>query len=406
MFPKRFSFSFLVLLLISFYSFGSIKVDVDPQAIVFDSTDVGDKSDPEIITVRNTGTDKFYILDIGLTGDDEDFEIVYEDCEKSVLNEGEECSIEVVFAPETKGVKAAALDIKIIGDGIKTEEVALSGVATVGGFLEISPSKHDFGNVDKGDSKSYTFTLENKSNEVIEIKEIKLELDSDNFKLNLNGGANPCAVQTLTLNPGDSCTIEIIFEPNSNGVKTSTLAVKYELDGAELYSAAALVGTAGDFNTNLLDLKIEPSSKDFGDVEIGDRKIIEITIKNDGDKLIQVKDISLKELEINGDDDYYLNLNGGTNPCGSENFTLNPETSCTIELVFEPQDKGTQKAILFIKYEVDGDTSYTAGFYTGKGIEGGNGGDGGCSFMVQSSTLPFYLLIPLLLVIRRFVKRD
>ncbi|MCF6248131.1 MAG: choice-of-anchor D domain-containing protein [Desulfobacula sp.] len=237
MLSKKFIlFSILSLFLIPFYSFGSIKVDVNPQVILFDSTDVGDKSDPEIITVKNTGSDKFYIVDIGLTGNDEDFEIINEDCEGSVLNGGEECTIEVVFAPESKGTKAAALDIKMIGDGIKTEEVGLTGIATLGGLLEISPSKHDFGSVDKGDSKSYVFTLKNKSDENIQVKEIKLELDDDNFKLNLNGGSNPCGSAIFTLNPSDSCTIEISFEPDSKGVKTSTLSVKYELDGTELYS--------------------------------------------------------------------------------------------------------------------------------------------------------------------------
>ncbi len=407
MFSKNFFLlSILALLFSSFYSFGSIKIDVDPKAVIFDPTDVGDRSDSKIIKVKNTGTDKFIIFDIGLTGDDEDFKIINEDCEGSTLNENEECSIEVVFAPKSKGVKAAALDLKIVGDGLKTEEVGLSGVATLGGLLEVSPSKHDFGTVDEGDSKSYIFTIKNKSDETVQVKEIKLKLDDDNFKLNLNGGDNPCGSETLILNSGESCTIEITFEPEDKGIKTSTLAVEYELDGTELYTAAVLVGTGGEFNTNLLDLKIKPSSKDFGEVEIGDSKSLEITLKNDGDKLIQIKDITLKEIEINGDDDFYLNLNGGSNPCGSENFTLDPETSCTIELVFEPQDKGTQKAVLFVKYEVDGDTSYNGGFYTGKGSEGGDSGNGGCSFITANPTLPFYLIIPVLVALRRFIKRD
>lgn len=404
MFSKKVSLlSFLGLMFLTFYSFASIKVDVDPQAIVFDSTDVGKKSDPEIITVKNTGSDKFIIIDIGLTGDDEDFEIVYENCEESTLNQGEECTIEVVFAPESKGVKAAALDIKMIGDGIKTEEVALSGVATVGGFLEISPSKHDFGNVDEGDSKSYVFTLKNTSDETIEVKEIKLELDDDNFKLNLGGGSNPCSTETFILNSDESCTIEIIFEPEDKGVKTSTLAVKYELDGTELYSAAALVGTSGDVNTNLLDLRIKPSSHDFDEVEVGDSESLVITLKNDGDKIITVEDIKLK---IN-DDDFKINFNGGSNPCGSDNFTLNPETSCTIELIFEPEDKGTKVTSLIVKYEVDGDTAYNAGLYTGKGSEGGDSGDSiGCNMVATGLSLPFYLLIPVLVGLRRFFKRD
>ena len=401
---KKFTLGTLITLIIfSLHSFAGISVKVDPQAILFDSTDVGDRSDSKTITVKNTGSSKFVIVDIGMTGDEEDFKIINENCEGSILNKDEECTIEVVFAPKSKGVKAAALDLKIIGDGIKTEEVGLSGVATVGGLLEIDPSKHDFGNVDKGDSKSYVFTIKNKSDEAVEVKEIKLELNDDDFRLNLNGGSNPCATEEFILSSGDSCTVEVIFEPESKGIKTSTLAVKYKLSDTELYSAAILNGSAGDFNTNLLDLKIDPSSHDFGKVEVGDSKSIEISIKNDGDKIIEVKDVKLK---LN-DDDFKINFNGGSNPCGNDEFTLNPETTCTVELIFEPEDKGKKYTVLMVKYKVDGDTSYNAGLYTGKGTEGGDSGSSiGCNMAVVGNSLPVYLLVPLILWFRRFIRRD
>jgi len=168
-------------------------------------------------------------------------------------------------------------------------------------------------------------------------------------------------LETFVLNSDESCTIEVIFEPQDKGVKTSTLAVKYELDGTELY------------------------------------------LKNDGDKIINVEDIKLK---IN-DDDFKIDVNGGSNPCGSKTFILSPETSCTIELIFEPQDKGTKITSLIVKYEVDGDTVYNAGLYTGKGSEGGDSGSSiGCNMIATGSFPPFYLLIPVLVGLRRIFRRD
>ena len=239
---------FLVLsFVVLFYqqSFAKVDIQAEPDIVVFDVTQVGDRSNTKVVKIYNRGDSKTYIIDVKILGDDkDDFDIVDEDCKLEDLKEDQYCSIEVVFEPESKGTKSALLSVLTV-NGV--EEVPLTGIATTNVALSVDPTSHDFGKVDTDDSKSISIKLKNKGLKRIEVTRMKLEIDDDNFELDEDGGTDPCKTKTPTLDPGESCTVELTFKPDDTGFKFTILKIKYDTtDDSDLYAGGVYYGKGTD----------------------------------------------------------------------------------------------------------------------------------------------------------------
>ena len=242
--------SILPALLLSLFIFSQktfAKVDIQPDKdiVVFGVTQVGDRSDTKIVKIYNRGDSKAYIIDVKILGDDkDDFDIVDEDCEFEDLKEDQYCSVELVFEPESKGTKTALLSI-LTTNGV--EEVPLAGIATTSAALSVDPASHDFGKVDTDDSESISVKLKNKGFERIEVTRMDLKVDDDNFEIDEDGGNDPCGTTTPTLDPGESCTVELTFKPDDEGFKFTILKIKYDTESdTDLYSGGIYYGEGED----------------------------------------------------------------------------------------------------------------------------------------------------------------
>ncbi|MDP9040120.1 MAG: choice-of-anchor D domain-containing protein, partial [Acidobacteriota bacterium] len=131
----------------------------------------------------------------------------------AVLAPATSCTLQVVFAPSSAGVKSGTLSIASTASTLPLT-VALSG-SGVQSHLQISPGNLDFGPIAVGSSANLSLTLANTGTAPI-----------TGLTLSATRGYNvsgPCALSTLA--PGVSCSVTVTFTPTAVGSDAGTLTV-------------------------------------------------------------------------------------------------------------------------------------------------------------------------------------
>jgi hypothetical protein len=129
------------------------------------------------------------------------------------------------------------------------------------------------------------------------------------------------------------------------------------------------------------ELQVDPAVHDFGSVPQGQSASVILTIRNVG-----ALDLELSGLTLSDNQNYALDLNGGSDPCGTATPTIDPGDACTVETFFNPQAEGAIPGSLTINSNDLVNPAFLVGF-TGTGTSGG-----GCSLAGgPSSFLPWML---------------
>ncbi|TVQ33536.1 MAG: choice-of-anchor D domain-containing protein [Wenzhouxiangella sp.] len=165
-----------------------------------------------------------------LTGDSV-FELAGGDCTTGLeLAPGVGCSIMIDFAPGAAQEYTGQLVIEANG---QAASVDLTGRGFERGALGLSEVEVDFGDVLIGNSASAELTLTNTAavgSAAVLVADIDI-LPAGDFAV--TGGS--CEVGVSSLEPGDTCTIEISFVPTSDGEVAASLVV----DGSDGKMASA-----------------------------------------------------------------------------------------------------------------------------------------------------------------------
>ena len=238
-------------------------LDVDPLSIPFGNVRVNQTSSEAPIAICNDGEAGAADLTItsitpspaqfdegaGSTCADTSFDLAPGDC----------CNYHVTFSPDAEAGFTGSV---VIESSAGDETVTLSGQGTVSDAnLTITPDSADFGELDiNADAVCETFALQNSATEdSLSITDVSLGgmpiargLAAAPFSI----GADSCSGADLA--PGGSCSVEVCFDPDSEGpfsdqlvVTSSANDVSADLEG---------VGTA------TADLVVTPS---FGPVNLG-----------------------------------------------------------------------------------------------------------------------------------------
>jgi len=93
--------------------------------------------------------------------------------------------------------------------------------------ISVSPASHYFWNVQAGNtSDPLIVEISNNGNKVLNVNGISLiGADKEEFVLDVNGGANPCASTSPALVSSASCTVASTFTPATNGTKSAILYI-------------------------------------------------------------------------------------------------------------------------------------------------------------------------------------
>jgi hypothetical protein len=201
---------------------------VAPTSLQFTSQAVGSPSAAQSIALSNQGTGPLAISGISVNGDFSETNT----CGTSVAA-GSNCSISVVFTPQTAGARNGQVTIN--DNTINSPQIiVLSGTGT-GPVAALSPTSVQFTSQTVGTiSAAQTVTVANSGSSALTISNIGVTGDF--------GQTNVCGT---TLAAGSNCTISITFSPGGVGSRTGTLNVA---DNAfESPQTVALTGTGVSF---------------------------------------------------------------------------------------------------------------------------------------------------------------
>ena len=200
----------------------------------------------------------------------------------------------------------------------------------------VSSTSHDFESVIVGASSApLEITISNTGTAALNIVGMPFS-DPTNYTLDVNGGSNPCGSTTSTVVRDGSCTVTVAFTPASIGAKTATLTVNSD-DPDTPNVSVSLTG-----NGISPDITVSPASHTFG-VTGGVAVPLEVTVSNTGAATLNISGMPLSDTT-----NYALDVNGGSNHCGSTTPTIAPGGRCTVTVAFAPASTGTKTATLTI----------------------------------------------------------
>lgn len=204
-------------------------LNFNPLALQFGSQAVGSSSQPQNISLNNSGNAALSISAITISGDFSQTN----NCGNSIVAGGS-CAVAVTFTPTAGGSRSGSLTIQD-NASVSPQSIPLSGNGTVASAT-LAPQSLSFSGVSVGTSSSaQTVTLTNNGGQTLNISNIAVSAGYSQ--------TNNCGT---TLAGGSSCTISVVFKPTSSGTTNGTLTVTDNAVGGS--QTAALTGVTSDFS--------------------------------------------------------------------------------------------------------------------------------------------------------------
>lgn len=241
------------------------------------------------------------------------------------LEPGSNCDFSVAFAPVAAQSYSARLLINPMSETAgERVEIGLVGVGR-GPSVVVSQNSISFSDVVLPGSNEAVLDVGNEGSADLTV--VAVDVGTDAYR-----SESDCLGR---LAPGFSCSIRILFEPNSVGSYTDSLVIRYGLLESTFVS---LTGTA-----TAAQASIGPSSLQFGHVRVGQDKTEAFMIQNSGTAPVVVAEVGL------GSD------NGAGFGVAPEcpDPRLLPGDSCVVNVVFSPEIEGDSEGQVFVRTEDD-----------------------------------------------------
>jgi Abnormal spindle-like microcephaly-assoc'd, ASPM-SPD-2-Hydin len=284
-----------------------------PTSLTFAEQGQGTISEPQAITLTNTGAIALAPALISVSGDFAESD----NCAGSSVDMGAACTIEVTFSPTRLGSRTGKLTIQ---GNISTGDITinLSGQGVAPPQVNLQPTLIDFGGVPSGTSSpEEQITAENAGGAAVPIASLSV---SGPFEL----ASNSCG--TTSLAPHSDCQMTVRFKPTSAGAATGTLTL---VDSAGTQTVR-LSGTGTASATDAL----APSSLAFPATVIGINSAAQaVTLTNGGSNPLTAISIS-----VSGPFQQ-------TNNCTTQ---LAANASCAVGVVYLPTAAGAQTGTLSV----------------------------------------------------------
>jgi len=210
---------------------------VNPSSLTFANQQPGVASQPQTLTVTNSGGVPMANVGFAITGPAAaSYQVAGTSC-GAVLNNGASCTAQIVFTPAATGAIAATLVVSSSTLGVSAASVALGGSGQLAGVLGTNPSQVQFASaVGVGQSSTpQTVTVTNTSGYAIASVTVAVTAP---FTL----AENNC---TGALAAGANCSASVAFAPTAAGPATGALTVSSAVVAAP--ATVALAGTGFDF---------------------------------------------------------------------------------------------------------------------------------------------------------------
>ncbi|GBD04153.1 hypothetical protein HRbin19_01461 [bacterium HR19] len=280
------------------------ELGLEPEILNFDKVRIGTRKTEEFyIKNKGSGVLKIESLEISGTG----FELRSTDV--FLLNPGESAKVEVGFSPQAVGLSTGSVSVKTnYGSG----EVKLSGQG-VSPFLLVNPSILDFGEVVSGSQKNLSFSIVNAGTYPLEVSGMGIEGEGFKFSDEIS--------LPITIDEGESETINISFSPIKQGAHTGKAIIKTSY-------GEAYVSLQGEGLTS--SLYFDPTTVNFGTVIVGKTKEFPLKVSNSGNWFVIIYEISLDSKDFKAEIP--------TTP-----FTMPPGDSRIVKVSFSPTSGGKKE---------------------------------------------------------------
>ena len=287
----------------------------NPSSLSFGSVQVGSSSTLSE-TLTNTGGSNVTISQATTTGPG---------FSTSGLNlpltlaAGQSKTFSVTFAPQSAG--AASGNIAITSNGSNPLlNIPLTGTGVTQGALTANPTSLSFGSVQVGNSSTLSETLTNTGGSSVTIT----QANTTGAGFSTSGLSLP-----LTLTAGQSKTFSVIFAPLSAGSVSGNLAIISNASNPTLNIPLTGTGVAAGA------LTANPSSLNFGSVQVGNSSTLSETLTNTGGSSVTITQATT--------------TGAGFSTSGlSLPLTLTAGQSKTFSVIFAPQSAGSVSGNLAI----------------------------------------------------------
>ncbi len=292
----------------------SPNVGLSPSSLNFGNQNVGTTSNPQTVTVTNTGNTDLNVTAVSVTGTNSaDFNQT-NTCTSAVAPQAT-CTITVTFTPSISGTETA--NVTIADNAPNSAQVfSLTGIGIgQGPAVSLSPTSLTFPTtLVRSTSSPQNVTLTNIGNQTLQITSITTSGDFSQ--------TNTCGSSVLA---GANCTISVTFKPSKTSTQTAAITVTDNAPGSP--QTATLTGT-GTF------VQLSSSSLSFGNVKVGSSSTPQtVTLTN-----TSVQAMTVKSITVTGTNARDFSQ---TNTCGTSVAT---GASCSITVTFKPTALGSRTA--------------------------------------------------------------
>ncbi len=285
-------------------------VTLQPSSLTFPAQNVGQSSQPQTVTLKNTGAGSLFITSIVITGANSTDFSQTNNCGGTVPP-GTKCTIQTTFTPTGAGLRTASIAITDnAGNGLQNVPLQGTGNASE---VSLNPGNINFPDQAVGTSSSPTpVTLTNTGNQILTISSIASS--GDFSQTNNCGGSVPV---------GANCTINVTFTPTTVGLRQGQVTVTDNAPDSP--QAVSLSGNGVASAVSLLPGNLSFSNQDIFATSPQQK----VTVTNVGSA-------TLIFTSITASGDYQQ-----TNDCSS---SLPVGGSCSIYVTFRPGVLGTDNA--------------------------------------------------------------
>ena len=211
---------------------------------------------------------------------------------------------------------ANATVVSVPASGNSTVDEALpveANVTAPAPEISVSPTSFLFANTDIGATDDGLIDVSNDGQRSLSVTGISLS-GGDAAAFEVASGFAPVVVQ-----PGETHTVTVRFEPTTIGTKNATLEVASN-DTSQPVATAMLSGAG----TSPPEVTVSPGSVDFGDLAVGANTTANVSVRNDGGLPLSV------DAALSGSSGgFRLEAGGGSR-------VLQPGGSQTVTVAFEP----------------------------------------------------------------------
>jgi Abnormal spindle-like microcephaly-assoc'd, ASPM-SPD-2-Hydin len=266
------------------------------------------------LTLTSTGTAPVTVSSAAITGTG--FTIVSGNLPVT-LNPTQTVTLQVQFLPTATGSVSGQITITSDSSTGSTTVVTLGGTGTAALIpqLTVSPTSLSFGSVTVNAAAAQSLTLTSTGTSPVTVNSVAI------------AGAGFTIVASsfpVTLNPTQSVTLQVQFDPTATGTVSGQIAISSNSTTGSAASVA-LSGTGTALNPQLT---VSAGSVDFGSVTVNTATTMSLTLTSTGTTPVTVNSAAITGAGFT--------IVGGGFP-----VTLNPMQTLTLQLQFDPATTGT-----------------------------------------------------------------